>query len=170
MDRNRTLLLFFLATWGFCGAVNAQSRVMHVFSAETLVKPPAVGWLTNGGNIYNQRYSPLTEINRDNVAGLKPVWHINLDGSGVGAEYSAEAQPLVHEGVIFLITGANDVFAISVETGEQIWKYEANLDRTISTVCCGWTSRGVGLGEQKIFVGQLDGRLLALNEKTGEVV
>ena len=49
----------------------------------SLVQPPAIGWPTNGGNWYNQRYSPLTQINRDNVARLKGVWRARLDGSGV---------------------------------------------------------------------------------------
>ena len=170
MDIHKNFLLIVISSWMLCGTLCAQSVSTEEFSGKMLIRPPTTGWLTNGGDLYNQRYSPLTQINRDNVDGLKPLWSINLDGSGVGAQYSAEAQPLVHEGVIFLITGANDVFAIDVETGEQIWKYEANLDRTISTVCCGWTSRGVGLGEGKVFIGQLDGKLLALNEKTGEII
>ena len=166
----RNFLLMTIPSWVLCSALYAQSISTEEFSGEMLIKPPTTGWLTNGGDLYNQRYSPLTQINQDNVDEIEPLWHINLDGSGVGPQYSAEAQPLVHEGVIFVITGANDVFAIDVETGEQLWKYEANLDRAISTICCGWVSRGVGLGEGKVFVGQLDGKLLALDEKTGEIL
>ena len=70
--------------------------------------------------------------------------------------------------MIYIVTGADDVFAISVETGEILWKYFAELDPAIDTACCSWTSRGVGLGEGKIFVGQLDGKLVALNQATGE--
>jgi alcohol dehydrogenase (cytochrome c) len=73
----------------------------------------------------------------------------------------------VHEGVIYIITGADDVFALRVKTGNILWKYQARLDDTITTVCCGWTSRGVALGEGKVFVGQLDGRLVALDQKSG---
>ena len=130
---------------------------------------PTTGWLTNGGDLFNRRYSPLTQINRDNVAQLKAVWRTRLNGSGVGVKYSGEAQPIVHEGVIYVITGADDVFAISVDSGETLWSYQAKLDDKISTVCCGWTSRGVGLGDGKVFVGQLDGKLLALDQRTGAV-
>ena len=69
--------------------------------------------------------------------------------------------------VIYLVTGADDVFAISVKSGQVLWKYQANLDETISTVCCGWTSRGLALGDGKVYVGHLDGRLVALDQKSG---
>jgi quinohemoprotein ethanol dehydrogenase len=131
---------------------------------------PTDSWLKSGGNFFNQNYSPLTQINRQNVANLKAVWRARLEGSGANAKYSGEAQPIVHEGVVFIVTGADDVFAISVKTGQTLWKYQANLEEKISTVCCGWTSRGLGLGEGKIYVGQLDGRLVALDEKSGKPV
>jgi alcohol dehydrogenase (cytochrome c) len=131
---------------------------------------PVDSWVKSGGNLFNQNYSPLAQINRQNVANLKAVWRARLDGSGANAKYSGEAQPIVHEGVVFIVTGADDVFAIRVKTGQTLWKYQANLDEKISTVCCGWTSRGVGLGEGKIYVGQLDGRLVALDEKSGKPV
>ena len=131
---------------------------------------PTDNWPKSGGNFFNQNYSPLTQINRQNVANMKAVWRARLDGSGAAPKYSGEAQPIVHDGVVFIVTGANDVFAISVKTGQTLWKYQANLDEKISTVCCGWTSRGLGWGEGKIYVGQLDGRLVALDEKSGKPV
>ena len=76
----------------------------------------------------------------------------------------------MHDGVIYVITGADDVFALSVETGEILWQYLAKLDLAITSVCCGWTSRGVGIGDGKIFAGMLDGRLVALDERTGREV
>jgi quinohemoprotein ethanol dehydrogenase len=131
---------------------------------------PANGWPTNGGDEFNRRFSPLDQINRDNVADLKGVWRARLDGSGVGPQYSGEAQPIVDDGIIYIITGADDLFAYDVESGERLWKYEANLAAEIDVICCGWTSRGLGLGEGKIFVGQLNGKLLALDKTTGEIV
>ncbi|MBF8270796.1 MAG: quinonprotein alcohol dehydrogenase, partial [Gammaproteobacteria bacterium] len=112
------------------------------FTAPDLVKLPTTGWLTNGGNLYNQRYSPLKQINRDNVAQLKGVWRTRLNGSGLGPQYSGEAQPLVHDGVIYVVTGADGVFAVSVKTGQILWQYDAGLDPAIDVICCGWTSRG----------------------------
>jgi quinohemoprotein ethanol dehydrogenase len=139
------------------------------FRGRALVAPPTAGWPTNGGNWYNQRFSPLAQIDRSTVAGLQGVWRTRLRGSGVDTKYSGEAQPIVYDGVVYVVTGADDVFAIGVESGAILWSYEAGLDAAIDTVCCGWTSRGVGLGDGKIFVGQLDGKLVALDQKTGEV-
>jgi alcohol dehydrogenase (cytochrome c) len=139
-------------------------------SGDGLVAPPTDSWPTNGGNWYNQRYSPLTQINRDTVAGLKGVWHTRLNGSGIGPQYSGEAEPLVVDGVVYVSTGANDVFAVSVASGEILWEHRAQLDPGITTICCGWTNRGVASGEGRIFAGQLDGKLIALDQVTGAVV
>lgn len=137
---------------------------------DSLMELPVEAWLTNGGDLYNRNFSPLTEINTNNVSQLGPVWRTHLNGSGIGAKYSGEAQPIVYEGIMYVITGADDVFALSIETGEVLWSYEAQLNDEISTICCGWTSRGVGFGEDKIFVGQLDGVLKALDLATGAEV
>ncbi len=144
-------------------------RPAPAFSGETLAALPTTDWLTNGGNLFNQRYSPLTEIDRTNVGGLKGVWRTHLDGSGAAPRNSGEAQPIVHNGVIYTVTGDDDVFAISVESGRILWKYRALLDETIDTVCCGWTSRGLGLGEGKVYLGQLDGKLVAVDQVSGDV-
>jgi quinohemoprotein ethanol dehydrogenase len=112
----------------------------------------------------------LKQVNRENVAGLKALWQTHLNGSGLATKYSGEAQPLVYEGVLYIVTGADDVFALSVKTGAILWKYQANLDQTISTICCGWTSRGVAVGDGKVYVGQLDGRLVALDQKSGNTI
>ncbi|OLC37289.1 MAG: hypothetical protein AUG08_15630 [Acidobacteria bacterium 13_1_20CM_2_55_15] len=145
----------------------ASNSALYPKLSDDLSAPPTDGWLKSGGNLFNQNYSPLTQINRQSVANLKGVWRARLEGSGLATKYSGEAQPVVHDGVVYIVTGADDVFAISVKTGKTLWNYEARLDEKITTVCCGWTSRGMGLGEGKIFVGQLDGRLVALDEKSG---
>lgn len=150
-------------------AVIAQSRA-PAFTGDDLIPPPSSGWPTNGGDWYNRRYSPLDSINRGNVGDLKGVWRARLDASGVGTQYSGEAQPIVHDGVVYIITGADDVFAINVATGERRWKYEARLDPSGETVCCGWTSRGVAIGDGRVYVGRLDGKLEALDQLTGEVL
>ncbi len=144
--------------------------VSPAFSGEELAAWPTDSWITNGGNIYNQRYSPLSQINRDNVSRLSPEWQMNLNGSGTASKYSGQAQPLVYDGVIYIPTGANDVFAIDVESGEILWTHEANLSDDITVICCGWMSRGVAMGEGRIYSGQLDGKLVALDQATGEVV
>ena len=140
------------------------------FTAKQLTTPPAESWITNGGNLYNQRYSTLALIDKDNVAKLKPTWRTHLNGSATESKYSGQGQPIVYDGAIYISTGANDVFALSVDTGKILWSYEAHLDSGISVVCCGWESRGVAIGDGKIFAGQLDGKLLALDYKTGKVL
>jgi alcohol dehydrogenase (cytochrome c) len=153
-----------------CTTSSPRAPGSAAHAAHPLTQPPVAGWPTNGGDLYNRRYSPLSEINRDNVANLKGVWLAHLNGSGLGPPYSGEAQPIVADGVIYISTGANDVFALRVETGEILWEYRANLDPSNNAVCCGWTSRGLGLGAGKIFAGQLDGKLVALDRATGAVV
>ena len=161
---------FYLGIIALCStSLRVEAQEAPAFSAEALRALPTTGWLTNGGDLYNRRYSPLDQINRDNVDRLKGVWRARLNGSGIGPQYSGEAEPIVYDGVIYIVTGADDVFAVSVETGEILWEYEANLDGLIDTICCGWTNRGLALGEGKVFVGQLDGKLVALDQATGEV-
>jgi quinohemoprotein ethanol dehydrogenase len=139
------------------------------FSTGDLAATAGDDWMTNGGSLWNQRYSSLDQINDSNVSQLKGVWLTHLRKSGIGAKYSGESQPLEYQGVIYIPTGEDDVFAVSVDTGEILWEYQAHLDQTISVVCCGWESRGVALGDGRIYIGQLDGKLVALDQQTGQV-
>src|SRR5687767_8646842 len=148
----------------------APSRSARDFSAAALTAAPSSGWPTHGGNLYNQRYSPLKAINRDNVAQLKGVWRTQLRGSGTAPQYSGFGQPVVHDGVAYVSTGANDVFALSVDSGEILWQYEARIDPKITSVCCGWNNKGVTLSEDKVFIDSLDAQLAALDRDTGNVV
>ena len=142
----------------------------HGLSGAGMVAPPTTAWPTNGGNLYNQRYSPLTNINKANVAQLKGVWRARLRGSGTAPQYSGFAQPLVYDGVAYVSTGANDVFALSIDTGAILWQYSANLPADLPSVCCGWNNKGVAISEDKVFIGRLDGQLVALDRATGKVV
>ena len=148
----------------------AEITAAPAFTARDLVAAPREGWPTNGGNLFNQRYSPLEEINRGTVSGLKGVWRASLRGSGLDRKHSGQGQLLAYEGTIYAITGNDDVFAISIATGQVLWEYEAHLNPDDVAVCCGWVSRGVGLGAGKVFVGQLDSKLVALDQRTGTVV
>ena len=138
------------------------------FRADALVASPKSNWITNGGNVFNQRYSPLTLINRDNVSGLKALWRTGM-GSGANPNNSGQAQILVYEGVLYVVNGVNDVFALDVPTGAILWTYHGNPDPR-SGVPMGRSSRGVAMGDGKIFVAQLDAKLVALDQRTGEVV
>jgi alcohol dehydrogenase (cytochrome c) len=176
IGRCAVVSLLGIALSGVASQVAAQPsrpsppRPAPAFIAKELTALPRDGWITNGGNIFNQRYSPLTQINRDTVARLKPSWRVGLNGSGAASKYSGQGQPLERDGVIYMVTGADDVFAIDVETGAMLWTYLAKLDDQINSVCCGWSSRGLALGDGKVYVGQLDGKLVALDQRTGTVV
>ena len=74
-------------------AQSGPRAARHDFAADRLVAPPTDAWPTNGGNLYNQRYSSLNQINASNVAELKGVWRAHLRGSGVAPKYSGEGQP-----------------------------------------------------------------------------
>lgn len=126
-------------------------------------------WAIHGGDYYNRRYSTLKQITSENIEDLKPTWVSSL-GSGAEGKHSGEATPIVVDGVMFITTGANDVFALDAKTGEQIWAYSPDIPQEMDTVCCGWTSRGVAVGDGKVYVGLLDARLVALDQKTGELL
>ncbi len=140
------------------------------FKAIQLTQLPRAGWLTNGGNLASQRYSPLAQIDRDNVANLRAVWRASLGGSGLGPRSANQAQPIVYDGVLYIVTGDNDAFAIDVDSGDVLWEYRAHVDPNVARPCCGWAARGVALGDGKVFVGQLDAKLVALDQRTGKVV
>ena len=157
------------ATSSLPSAQRATARA-PAFRARDLTELPRAGWYTNGGNLYNQRYSPLTAINRENVANLRAEWRASLGGSGMGPRSANQAQPLVYDGVVYIVTGDNDAFAISLDSGAVLWKYTANIDPNVARPCCGWAARGLGMGAGLIFVGQLDAKVVALDQATGNVV
>jgi quinohemoprotein ethanol dehydrogenase len=161
-------LLGLFAALVLVAAAPAAGGLAPAFTVQQLSQPPVDNWITNGGTLTNERYSPLTLINASNVAQLKGVWMTQLQGA-TAAKYSAEAQPLEYNGVIYIPIGTDDVFAVSVDTGKVLWQYQARLDPAISTVCCGWVSRGLALGDGKLFIGQLDGKLVAIDQATGNV-
>jgi len=135
-----------------------------------LQSPVGKDWITNGGNLTNQRYSTLKQIDTTNVKQLKGAWMTRLRGSGYGGKYSAEATPLVKDGIMYVVTGNDDVFALNGKTGEMLWERWSGIDQKISTVCCGWLNRGMAMGEGMLFLGQLDANLVALDMKTGKEV
>jgi alcohol dehydrogenase (cytochrome c) len=165
----RWLCIALLMSCAVAAVADENISPAPAFSAGELRADPQAGWLTNGGNLFNQRYSPLAQINTENIAGLKGVWRASL-GSGLGPTHNNQGQPLIHEGVLYIGTGENDVFAIAIDTGKLLWTYKAKLEPKNVQVCCAWVNRGVGIGEGRIFHGQLDAKLVALDQRSGEVV
>ena len=141
------------------------------FSASQLSTPAGRDWITNGGSITNDRYSSLNQINTTNVSKLKLAWQTHLDGSGATKIYSQESTPLVYDGVMYISTGNDDVFALDAATGKHLWTYHSNIAvKQITTVCCGFSNRGVAIGGGKVFIAQIPGQLVALDQSTGGVL
>jgi quinohemoprotein ethanol dehydrogenase len=140
------------------------------FTAAQLAAAPTDGWLTNGGSVSNQRYSPLTLLDRSNVAQLKANWRASLNGSGLSPRAGNQAQPIVFGNSIYVMTGEGDTFSVDIDSGKVNWEYQPNVDSKLARPCCGWPGRGVALGDGKVFVGLLDSRLVALDQHTGAVI
>ena len=137
------------------------------FRPPSLSSLPRANWITNGGSISNQRYSPLAQVNTGNVAGLKGLWHIHL-GSGIAGKYSGEAQPLFYkERHLRRYRRGRRVRHRCEDRRAQVDLSHKSWTKKIATICCGWTSRGLALGDGKVYVGQLDGKLVALDQGDG---
>jgi alcohol dehydrogenase (cytochrome c) len=163
--------LLLLGTSGLSGgATQSQVRAQGSVTADPdMLALPAADWLTSGGNLYNERYSQLDQITTRNVGTLTGAWEAHLH-SGIGAKYSQEATPLVENGIMYVSTGNDDVTALNAATGARIWQYTSGISQEITTVCCGWNNRGVAIGGGRVYVAQLDGAMVALNQKTGKVI
>src|SRR5438309_6578632 len=133
-----------------CGAVPCRAADPEI--DKLLQSPVGKDWVTNGGNMTNQRYSTLNQIDTTNVKQLKGAWMTRLKGSGLGGKYSFEATPLIKDGIMYISTGNDDVFALDAKTGQILWEHWSGIGQTISTICCGWLNRGLALGEGKLFI------------------
>src|SRR5262245_17525369 len=129
-------------------------------------KSGGANWITYGGALNNQRFSTLDQINTTNVGGLKGAWLTRL-GSGRGSKYIFEADPLVIDGVMYIPTGNDDIFALDAKTGKKLWTWESDIPQVNDLICCGWDNRGVAVGGGMVFTGLLDGSFVALDQKTG---
>ena len=123
-------------------------------------------WLTHGRNYAETRYSPLRAINTGTVRNLGLAWSFETETTR-----GLEATPLVADGVLFTTGSWSIVFAIDVRTGKEIWRWDPRVPRTVGQkACCDVVNRGVALFRDKVYVGTLDGRLAALNAKTGKLL
>ncbi|MBO6884138.1 MAG: PQQ-dependent methanol/ethanol family dehydrogenase [Marivita sp.] len=122
--------------------------------------------VTNGMGRHLQRYSPLETLNKDNVKNLVPAWAFSLGGE---KQRGQETQPLVYDGIMYITGSYSRLYAIDVNTGEEIWQYDARLPEGILP-CCDVINRGAALAGDKVIFGTLDARIVALDAKTGDVV
>ena len=123
-------------------------------------------WMTHGRTYSEQRFSPLTQINDQNVRWLGLAWSLDLD-----THRGQEATPLVIDGVMYFSTAWSKVLAVKAATGEKLWSYDPKVPPEWAiNACCDVVNRGVGAWQGRIFVATLDGRLIALDAATGKVV
>ncbi|MDV4167267.1 PQQ-dependent methanol/ethanol family dehydrogenase [Rhodovulum sp. FJ3] len=121
--------------------------------------------VTNGMGRDLQRYSPLDTLNKDNVKNLVPAWAFSMGGE---KQRGQETQPLVYDGIMYVTGSYSRMYAIDVETGEEIWQYDARLPEGILP-CCDVINRGAAIYGDNIYFGTLDARIVALDLKTGDV-
>ena len=121
-------------------------------------------WLTHGLNYAEDRFSLLDQINKDNVKDLGLAWTIDL-----ASKRGVEATPLYTEGLMYVTGAWSVVYAIDAKKGNILWKYDPKVPgKTAERLCCDVVNRGVALYKGNIYVGTLDGRLIALDAKTGK--
>ncbi|HVS76832.1 MAG TPA: PQQ-binding-like beta-propeller repeat protein, partial [Steroidobacteraceae bacterium] len=121
-------------------------------------------WLTYGRTYDEQRYSPLTQIDDRNVAGLGLAWYHDLAGD----RRVQESTPLVVDGVMYLTTAWSRVVALDAATGGKLWEFDPHVPRSADAHgCCGVANRGVAIWKGRVYLGTYDGRLIALDARTG---
>ena len=121
-------------------------------------------WLSHGRTYSEQRYSPLKQVTADNVTSLGVAWTGDLD-----TNRGMEATPIVVDGTMYLTSAWSVAYAYNAKTGDRLWKFDPEVDRARGVAaCCDVVNRGVAIWEGMIYVGTIDGRLIALDAKTGE--
>jgi len=155
--RTRLLLpaSFVLALGALAGAQVTPQRLLRAADE-------AHNWLTYSGGYFSQRYSALKQLDRSNVKNLEMKWI--LPNQVFGAWQST---PLVVDGVMYVTQRPNDVLAVDAKTGRVFWLYRYTPSPD-ARVCCGSNNRGVAILGDALFMGTLDGRLVAIDTKTGK--
>ncbi len=145
-----------------CSSLGAQSATST--GADPLLRPADGEWRNHGRTYDNQRYSPLTEIDRTNVArlGLAGIFQLNVDRA-----HGLETTPIVADGVMYVTTSYDNVLAFDLRTRKRLWQYEHKLGTAI--FCCGPVNRGVAVARGRVFLATLDAHLVALDAATGSV-
>ncbi len=147
-----------LAVIGLSGAAQAATWEELQKAGEQ-----ATNWLNYGGDLGEMRYWPSSSINTHNVGRLHVKWIFQT-----GVVGSFENTPIVENGVMYVSTPYDHVFAIDAKSGKQLWHYQYKLGKNI--FCCGPNNRGVVVVGDKVLFGTLDAHLVALDKKTGDKV
>jgi len=121
-------------------------------------------WLTYSGTYTGQRYSELAQITPANVKDLQPQWVFQARSLE-----KFEATPLVVDGVMYTVQPPNDIVAIDAATGRTFWMY-SHRPSPLARLCCGRVNRGLAILGQTLFMGTIDGHLIAVDAKSGRLV
>lgn len=158
------LLLILLLSMAIDTLVIAQTQEFIPVTTEILLSPDPGDWLMLGRTYDEQRFSPLDQINKDNVAQLRMVWSRGLPA---GAESTI---PIVYDGVLYVVSPINSVLALNATTGDLIWEYEREFVASIRTVASASTSsKSLAIYHDMIFYTSSDGYLVALDARDGSV-
>lgn len=163
---SHTLVVLLLSSHiSFSAQAQAQAPIAE-YSAVTdsrLINPEDRNWLSYRGTLNGWGYSPLDQINTDNIRELQPVWTFSTGVTG-----GHESPPIVNDGIMFITTPGNQVFAIDAASGEPLWRYQHALPDPL--IANHRTNRGVALYGDKVYTATLDARVVALDARTGEIV
>lgn len=122
-------------------------------------------WMAHGRTWSEQRYSPLGQVSDGNVSELGLAWYTDLD-----TNRGQEATPIVVDGVMYSTSAWSKVQAVDAKTGRMLWQYDPEVPGIWDVrACCGVQNRGAAVWKGKVYVGTLDGRLIALDAETGEL-
>jgi alcohol dehydrogenase (cytochrome c) len=153
-------------TGGGGGAGNAKAPPIPTVSQQMLnnAAKDSKNFLATNGNYGQTRFHPADEITAKNVKGLHVAWIFQTD-----VRESTETSPIVVDGVMYVTTSFDHVYALDAKTGEQIWHYKHDMG-PITVYCCGPNNRGVAVYGDKVYLATLDAKLVALDAKTGKPV
>lgn len=121
-------------------------------------------FLHTNGNYHQTRYYPNRQINVSNVQKLRPAWIFQTE-----VRDSLETSPIVVNGVMYVTTSFNHVYALDARTGEELWHFKHKMG-PITVYCCGPNNRGVAVSGDMVYMATLDAKLLGLDAKTGKIV
>ncbi len=121
-------------------------------------------WLHYGGDYRGLRHSPLETLNPDSVKKLQVAWAFPTGTTG-----QFEVSPVIHDGVMFVTTSYNRLFALDAKDGTLLWRYDHEQPKNLR-LCCGPVNRGVAIAGDKVLMGTLDARLIAFDRKTGNIL
>ncbi len=164
-SRSKYGVAFIIGLIGLLPVMAAAQEIQN-YSPVTdyrLHNPEPENWLMVRGNYYGWMYSPLDQINVNNVKKLKPVWAFST-----GVDSGHEAPLLVNNGIMFASTPYNQVIALDAKTGALLWRYKRKFPEDLSVLH--QTNRGVALYGDKVYLATLDCYLVALDAKSGKVV